>query len=311
MARRARSALAALAIVLAGALLGGCGLGAGAGSRDVSLVVTDHFGATRLGAVSEPKAPGSETVMRALQRHFRVSTQYGGGFVESIDGHSGDASRLDWFFYVNGVQGKVGAAATRVHAGDRIWWDLHDWQAAESIPAVVGAFPEPFLDGISGKRYPTTLQCAGDVNPACRRVSDALGGAGVRVATQQFGTGSGTDSLSVIVATWRTLRAALVADLVRRGPSVSGIYARFAGARGDHLQLLDPAGRVVRTLGAGAGLIAATADLSGTPTWMVTGTDSAGVAAAAGALTPARLRDHFALAVDHGAYLPLPLESSR
>jgi hypothetical protein len=64
---------------------------------------------------------------------------------------------------------------------------------------------------------------------------------------------------------------------------------------------------VVRTLGTGAGLIAATRDQVSEPTWMITGTDPAGVAAAASALTPARLRDHFALAVRGGAAMPVPV----
>lgn len=310
MASRARGAEAALAIVIASVLLAGCGLGAGSGGGDATLLVTEHFGATKLGTVTEAKIPGSETVMRMLQRHFRVATRYGGGFVESIDGHPGDGARHDWFFYVNGVQSSVGAAGARVHGGDRIWWDLHDWRAAESIPAVVGAFPEPFVHGLAGKRFPVTLECASGLAGACGRASSALGRLGVRTGTQEFGTGSGSDSLNVLVATWSTLRAALVAKLLARGPSVSGVYAKFTGPRGGRLQLLDATGRVVRTFGAGAGLVAATADVSGTPTWLVTGTDPAGVTAAAAALTPARLRDHFAVAIAHGAYLPLPLRAA-
>ena len=66
----------------------------------------------------------------------------------------------------------------------------------------------------------------------------------------------------------------------------------------------------MRTLGPGAGLVAATADRSSQPTWLVTGTDRAGVQAAAAVLNAGRLRDHFAIAVSGGAVLPLPLEGS-
>ena len=66
----------------------------------------------------------------------------------------------------------------------------------------------------------------------------------------------------------------------------------------------------MKTLGAGAGLIAATAQTSTGPAWLITGTDVAGVSAAAAALTPARLRDHFALAVQGGTDLPVPLEAT-
>ncbi len=227
--------------------------------------------------------------------------------MESIDGHSGTASRRDWFYYVNGVEASQGAASTAVHRGDRIWWDLHDWSATNSVPAVVGSFPEPFVHGIDGKRYPTTLECAGDAGAACKRVSAALRTARVPVSSQLLGTGSGQDTLAVIVGTWSEVRRALAGSLIQKGPGTSGVYARFSsGSRS--LQLLDPRGRVVRTLGRGAGLVAATADQSSTPAWLITGTDTAGVMAASESMTPNRLRDHFALAVQGHTDLPLPLE---
>ena len=123
--RRTRTALAALATVIA---VGGCGLGAGPGTGDVTLTVTQGFGARPIAAVSAAHVPGSETVMRMLERSQHVGTRYGGGFVESIDGHAGSPRRRDWFYYVNGVQAPQGAATTAVHRNDRIWFDLHDWQ---------------------------------------------------------------------------------------------------------------------------------------------------------------------------------------
>ena len=88
--------------------------------------------------------------------------------MESINGHAGNGSQTDWFYYVNGVQAPQGAATTAVHHGDRIWWDLHDWRATDSIPAVVGSFPEPFVHGVGGKRLPTTLECGSGVAKACK-----------------------------------------------------------------------------------------------------------------------------------------------
>jgi hypothetical protein len=118
------------------------------------------------------------------------------------------------------------------------------------------------------------------------------------------------DSLGVLVATWSTLRPALVSTLIQRGPGTSGVYARF-NATGSQLELLNPAGQVVRRLGAGAGLVAATAAPNATPTWLVTGTTAAGVAAAAAALTPSILDGHFALAVTGQTRLALPLEAGQ
>jgi hypothetical protein len=306
--RSGRSALTAIAIVVA---IAGCGLGAGRSTSGVvTLTVTRGFGTAPIGAVTEQSIPGSQTVMRMLERSFKVTTRYSGGFVESIDGHGGSSSHLDWFYYVNGIEAPLGAAGTAVQKGDRIWWDLHDWTATDSIPAVVGSFPEPFVHGIGGRRYPVTMECATDAAKACEQVTTELNSIGVPVSGQAIGGGSGTDSIGVVVGTWRDVHGELLAQLIDHGPASSGVYARFAGSGGSSLQLLNPAGQVVRTLGAGAGLIAATAQTSTGPFWLITGTNVAGVTAAAAALTPARLHDHFALAVDGQTDLPVPVEGA-
>jgi uncharacterized protein DUF4430 len=304
---RVPTAAAALAAVLA---CGGCGLGPGAPTKGVSLTVTREFGNRQVSTVSRSNVPGSETVMRALERSFKISTRYGGGFVQSIDGLAPSGGRSDWFYYVNGVQASKGAATTAVHPGDHIWWDLHDWSATENIPAVVGSFPEPFTNGIGGKRYPVTLACASNLGAACTEVTKALNAEHITAASQLLGTGSGPATLGLVVGTWSEIHAQVGAQLVAHGPAASGVYARFSGAGGDALQLLNPSGKVTRTLGAGAGLIAATADTSSVPTWMITGTDPAGVLAAARALTPGALRDHFALAVDGTTRVPVPIAPS-
>ncbi len=274
------------------------------------MVVTQAFGSRSLGSLTDRHVPGSETVMRMLERSFRVQTRYGGGFVQSIDGHAGDGSRTDWFYYVNGVLAPKGAATTAVNRGDRIWWDLHDWTATDTVPAVVGSYPAPFQTGVGGRRYPITLECGSAVDTACKRVTAALTAAHVPVADQLIGTGSGPDTLGIVVGTWSEIRAEVASSLVAHGPSASGVYARFTPS-GTGLELLDPAGGVARTLTGDAGLVAATADSSSAPTWLITGTDPAGVAAAAGALTPQALHDHFALAVQGASRIPVPVQAGQ
>ncbi|MFL5823804.1 MAG: DUF4430 domain-containing protein [Solirubrobacteraceae bacterium] len=307
MSRQLAATAAAIALALVAA---GCGLGAGPGTSDVTVDVTQAFGTRPIGHLTAHRVPGSETVIRMLERHFRVGTRYGGGFVQSIDGRAGSSSKLDWFYYVNGVEAPRGAATTAVHKGDRIWWDLHDWSATQSTRAVVGSFPEPFLHGTDGKRLPVTLECAPDVSAACRKVSGELRALRVPFASQLIGAGSGTESLALVVGTWRDLTPEVVAGVVDHGPAASGVYARFTD-HGSSLALLDPDGHEVRRLQAGAGLVAATSQGSSPPTWLVTGTDAAGVSAAAAALRPAALRDHFALAVKGSAMLPVPQEAAR
>src|ERR1700741_2948437 len=102
-------AVTASAIAVAVALAG-CGLGAGKGTSGVTVTVTRDFGGGSVGSVADKNVAGSQTVMRLLERSFKVTTRYGGGFVESIAGLSGSSARRDWFYYVNRVEGTQGAA---------------------------------------------------------------------------------------------------------------------------------------------------------------------------------------------------------
>jgi hypothetical protein len=100
--RRPTLALVAV-LVLAAA---GCGVGAGATPSEVTLTVTDGFGAKTLLDRPGPEVRGSDTVMRLLQRNAKVTTRYGGGFVQSIDGVDGGTAGgrpTDWFYFVNGI----------------------------------------------------------------------------------------------------------------------------------------------------------------------------------------------------------------
>ena len=122
--------LALLACLLAALPAAGCGFGEGAATGEVTLTVTRDFGAAPLHEGVEETANEGDTVMRLLQSRYEVDTRYGGGFVQEIDGVAGgreDGHRVDWFYYVNGIEAPVGAAERRVAAGERGWWDHHAW----------------------------------------------------------------------------------------------------------------------------------------------------------------------------------------
>jgi hypothetical protein len=286
--------------VLATLALAGCGLGPGPTPGGVKLAVTEGFGAHVLGSSSSPRIHGQETVMGLLMRNYKVTTRYGGGFVESVNGHSGGTQRgepSDWFYYVNGVEAPKGAAQTNVQAGDRIWWDLHDWGQTDGIPAVVGSYPEPFVNGIEGKRYPLREECAEPSGAACATVRKRLTALGVPVALAAVSSEEEQLTLRVVVGPYSALGDSLSVHDVGLGPPYSGVYVRFSG-NGGALTLLDGAGSATRTLGAGAGLVAATRYGEQAPVWLVTGTNTAGVNLAADALSESALRNRFALALE-------------
>jgi hypothetical protein len=248
--------------------------------------------------------------MRQLQRSFKVRTRYGGGFVQEIDGVGGgrrSGRPVDWFFYVNGIESGSGAASRKLLTGDRVWWDHHDWGEAMRIPAVVGSFPEPFTSAARGKKIPIRIDCADDAVKDCRGVRKRVEAAGAVVGgTGTVGTRAGPEVLRLLVGRWSEVKADPTAARIEQGPKVSGVFAR-PSKDGKQIALLDSRGRTERTLGAGAGLVAATQFLDQKPTWVVTGTDAVGVASAAATLVESRLKDHFAVAVQKGQRAPIPL----
>jgi hypothetical protein len=166
-----RLGLAAAAAVL----LAGCG-GGGTHGR-ATLWVTRDEGKTVLLVAH---VPAGETAMQALERSAKIDTRYGGHFVQTIDGVSGSvSSRHDWFYFVNGIEGTRGAVEYRLHPGDVEWWDYRDWgRVGQSVPVVVGAFPEPFVHGFEGRVRPAVVIGAGR---AARRLATLVHG---RVATR-------------------------------------------------------------------------------------------------------------------------------
>jgi hypothetical protein len=297
------------AAVIAALLLAGCGIGAGPAPSAVGLLVTRDFGARVLRQSGAPSVRGEETAMSLLKRNSAVTTRFGGGFVQSVDGLSGgeEGGRpVDWFYYVNGVQAGRGAAATKVHPGDHIWWDRHDWSQTEQVPAVVGSFPQPFLNGLEGKRLPVRVDCATVGGSACRTVGARLRALGVPVFTAGIGISGEPLTLQVLVGPWTSVQGDLSARTIELGPRASGVYARLSHD-GRTLTALDAGGHATRTLGAGSGLIAATRRGEDAPVWVVTGTDARGVDLAARAFDVATLQRRFAVAITSTGALGLPV----
>jgi hypothetical protein len=308
--RRAARTLSTIVVAAtAAATIAGCGLGPGTAPTGAQLLVTRDFGAQTILDDAHPKIVGQDTVMRLLERNATVGTLYGGGFVQSIDGLAGGTASGEpaaWFYYVNGVQAGKGAAATKLHDGDHVWWDLHDWSATASIPAVVGSFPEPFLDGYGGQRYPSRVECTQPQAAACAAVGKELARFDIPAALGCLECSEYNQSLRILVGPYSTLTSDAAAAQLADGPATSGVYARFIDG-GAKLELLNRNGAVEETFGPGTGLVAATRWHGQPPVWCVTGTDAAGVAAAEQAFTPGTLDGNFAVAVVNDIAEPLPL----
>ncbi len=102
------------------------------------------------------RVPAGESVLQALDRVANVKTRFGGRYVRAVDGVEEHGNR-SWFYYVNGYLADRSAADYRLQAGDVAWWDYRAWRNPAQDPVVIGAFPQPFLNGYDGKRRPAVV----------------------------------------------------------------------------------------------------------------------------------------------------------
>jgi Domain of unknown function (DUF4430) len=291
--------------------LAGCGFGAGDELEGgAELRVTRDFGHAELGSATLDTLHEDDTVMRLLRSEFDVETRFGGRFVQAIDGleGAGPTGMRDWFFFVNGVESETGAAEYELSPGDRVQWDHRRWGAAMRVPAIVGAFPEPFLSGLEGRRRPVRVECDDVESAPCDGAKEALDRVGVASSASSLGA-PGTETVTrLVVARWPEARIVRGAPNLEEEPDESGVFARFA-RDGRSLELLDEDGEVARTVrpGDGTALVAALRPRADELLWLVTALDRQGLAAGVDALDEARLRDAFAVAVTGRNVEKLPL----
>ena len=93
---------------------------AGSGRRedtgDASLLVTRDYGSRVLFDNPGLAVNESSNAMRLLDGNAELETRYGGEYVQSVDGLSGDRKdgrSFDWFFAVNGIVAERGSAQFR------------------------------------------------------------------------------------------------------------------------------------------------------------------------------------------------------
>jgi hypothetical protein len=300
-------------VVAAVVALAGCGSGAAEPEGPtVTQRITRDFGSQVLAAENRAPLEGRRTLLRLLRAYERVGMGDFTGSVAAIDGlrRREEEPETAWVRNVNGIEADESSDKYRLYPGDVVQWDYRDWYVTLDTRATVGAFPQTFTRGVFGRLFPTTVECADPFASACIGVKAALQRAGVT----PDGTPTGSppppagqpQRARILVGPWRHWRGRPWPHRVDKGPSYSGVFARFT-RDAETMRLLDWNTRVVRNLGAGAGLVAAIQPTEEDLVWLVTGIDNAGVDRAARALNSRDLRDAFAVAVTADGVEKLPL----
>ncbi|WP_152621685.1 DUF4430 domain-containing protein, partial [Bradyrhizobium japonicum] len=291
----------------------------------VRLWVTRDFGTKTMQETVVPIEP-NDTVMDVLKRSVgEVKTSYGGGFVDSIDGlstgyKSGDANskKLDWFYYVNGQIAEVGAAETPVHSGDVVWWDYHNWEYAVHTPALVGAFPHPFVKHDDQVQNTPIIMAIPGFEQQAEELADSLR----QVRTEQIKPIPFDEMMFqkekpvLLVGDVKSLSTSAFLQKLWHEKNTLGLFAEFAQ---EGIHTYDDNGKMVKTYSnPGAGVVISTLHPdTHQPIWMISGTDKAGVEKGVQAVGVTKdwqnelpLRHFFGLIIDGEQKINLPVIQS-
>ena len=303
--------LAAAGLVFVG--LRGCTLmpwNKAAASGEARVSITRDFGRESI-KDRNVRVKAGQSAMEVLKRVADVHTEYGGGFVASIEGLAsvtGSGQNRDWFYYINGILAGTGAGSYDVKAGDRIWWDYHPWNRESMGSGVVGAYPMPFSRGSTEKKLRSRLIYGAGMEGTAREAGAFLGksGASLEYSGAVGGFKKGGGPAIVFLTTAEAQRTPWVADLLKAG-SRSGAFIVLEGGR---LVALDSTGKPAP---GGAELTAAVVSTGSgigdtSPVWLALSSGGEGTAQLSRLLTSGgRLDGRFGAAVEAGGQvLSLP-----
>lgn len=270
----------------------------------INLTVTRDYGHKKIysknvGLVKD------EVGMEVLFRNLDIQTAYGGGFVNAINGLESaytfktgkDRKKEDWFYWVNGILAPVGVAEYRPQAGDEIWWDYHDWNMTMFVPAVIGSYPHPFINGFLGKNPGTVILYTKEFEQRAEELKKSLQVLGVKqidIASFDPEAIKSPKKFYILLGVWEDFakESEIIKDVNTRTKLI-GVYAKFEEGK---LHGLNFNGKVISSHQQ-AGVIFGYGSSIGSihPVWMVTGTDEKGVDMALDVLLnrPKDIQHHF------------------
>ncbi|MBI4431197.1 MAG: DUF4430 domain-containing protein [Candidatus Omnitrophica bacterium] len=241
------------------------------------LVVSEQFGNALF--ESSQIEPQKQSVMDLLDAQLEIQTKFGGGYVSAIQaGHrtleEGDGRH--WFYYVNGILSSVGSQQYEVQPGDHIWWDFHGWQGERMVGAVIGAWPEPFVNGYGGEKFPTVIWANQEFKEDAERIASELRQSGAdSVSVKDLTDTHAVDtenSLPIYVGPWALLNETHgLSEIFQNGHRL-GLFVKLENDKFIPLNWKGEAQDAVDSAGAILALKPGMEKVN--PLWLVTGTDS-------------------------------------
>lgn len=274
------------------------------------LYLSRDFGRETLDS-RQVKLNTADSLLDYMQEEWQISTGFGGGFVQGIDGLESanrTGKRSDWFFYVNGVGSPVGADQIKPSPGSVVWWDYHLWYSGPGQSAVIGCYPQPLKN--SGVIILTTQRWM-QLALQCQEAMGISGIYPVEIADLSQNTSllDRPTAPVMVIGPWTDLQENSYLKKWNEAYRRNGSSIHFTA---DGIDLLGTDGKVQQTLGEGTGVIVASSPGLGdnNPMWLIAGVDDQGVKEAARILCskPDDLRWKYGLVVQEGQIMALPAD---
>jgi hypothetical protein len=283
----------------------------------VRIVISRDFG-QKIFTYKTIKITENNDALSVLKQAALVETGFGGGFVYGIDGLRTSSSsegeqKGDWFYYVNGLEANTGAADYPLFNGDIEQWDFHSWNFRHMIPAVIGHFPQPFVNGSRGKASSTLVVYQTDFQEQANNIAVFLSKSGVRsIKTIEVDRLTEEDKQSNNLIVLAGQQDSLVLELNRQWKHL-GFFAYFENGS---LITIDEAGKDKAEYRQNAGLVQATQNpwnpngigADENTVWVITGCDEAGLNSAVNCLlkNSTLYQYSYAVVVNQGDIIKLP-----
>lgn len=264
-------------------LLSGCSFKKGPSSDKsfgIQLTVSKDFSSNIIFDKSI-QAQSGETVMDVLEKNLDVETA-SGGFINAINGVKSETegeTTKDWFYYVNGTASNCSAKAYKLKQGDKVLWDYHEWNGDSFIPAVIGAYPEPFVNGFEGKTAGVRVYYTNECKDEALKMKESLAVLKAKNITaaflgDDFETEPGFPSI-IIGGYEKLIGSKKIAKLISDSKD-KGMFARFGE---NSVALLDYSGRSKKISNSKTGVIYAVANSLGdtAPVWIITSLEHKGI----------------------------------
>lgn len=287
------------------------------GSPQVLLSITQNYGREEI-LKEKVDIKDNFTVYDVLNEKTKLGTEYGGGFVSSIEGIESTfggptGTKQDWFYFINGICSNVGAIDYELTSGDGIWWDYHEWEGMNSAnSSVVGMYPEPFINGYRNKTESVKILYVEDTFKEAEKLEKSLmelGAENVEILQVEKELLSNRETPTILLGQWKNIKRIKYIKDLNENYKRTGTYSLYSESS---IKLMNSKYETVVTIEENYATINSYGEGLGdeNPLWIISGKNKKSIDSVVELMieNPDKLRLTYGLVFVEGEVIKLPME---